>query len=167
MSAITHDGYRLPLHIVQVKCTKSVWPCPPRIEISLQLLFLKVWEVRFTSMFCACILSYKWFPVDPLKGWEGGSPKPHMLLSQRRCSANTCWHTIHAQEVLVLQHAGRPVPVGLQTLGPESLTARTTLFCSLSLKWGVVQDALHGLLFLYYLLEGNCITGAIIKMRKS
>lgn len=93
--------------------------------------FLKAWEVRFTSMFFVCIPSYKSFPVDSLRGWQGGSPKPHMLLLQRRCPTNTCWHILHAQEVLVLQHAGKPVPLGLQTLGPESLTARTTLFCSL------------------------------------
>lgn len=31
----------------------------------------------------------------------------------------------------MVKHAETPVPVGLQALGSESLTARATLFCSL------------------------------------
>lgn len=54
----------------------------------------------------------------------------------------------------MLEHAGKPVPVGLKALGSEFLTARTTLCSySLPLKIGVVQDALHRPIFLHFLLE--------------
>lgn len=65
--------------------------------IYLQLLFPYVWEVRFISMFCLNMPSYKSFPVNPER--QRGF---HMVLSHSRWSINTCWCMIHVQDLLWL-----------------------------------------------------------------